>query len=666
MRNTMIAVLVVLILAGFVSADVPRLISYQGRLTDGAGIPLAGVHNITFSLYTDPISGPAIWMETQTVAVSVKGLYNVMLGSIASLSSIDFSQQYWLGIAVDGGAEICRYELGASPYALNIADTVLQTNGYVFTDGTTRGCLAQSGLSLASGQVSLPIRNATAVYGYGDYDVGMYGYSDLWEGVIGYSIGDDGVQGVSTSNTYAGVHGINTSVGTVEGYLAYNGYGLYTSYNAYISQYLQLGGIISHPGAGEGKIYYNSIDKTAYLFDGTVWQDLLGSGGVSLWTAHATDPYIYPNNNSDIWVKDTGEMFAFQVNGTASTGASIYGFHTASGAGERYGVIGSCGSLPAGSGTNYGVKGSATGGTINYAVYGDVGGNDGYGVYGSGGAGKPWGYLGGQDCAVHGEGSVNGTASSGDAVGYFKNTITSSDAAGVYAECANTDFYGYGGYFEGGYTGIYAEVNPTGSNIYYGLHGAVVGGSGTNYGVYGYAAGGSTNWSGYFDGSVYGDDASAGIKAFLIDHPSDPEHKLLRHYSIESPEVLVIYRGKVSLDASGEAEVEMPAYFLDLTDENNVTVTLTAIGRTPFLTSYEWDSQTAVVSIYGEPEREVSYQVSAERDDPVKRLLVKPIEEQKGYGKACPDSKLLIPDAYGYPKEMGTTYHPEKQKTIER
>ncbi len=803
-------VIAVLFLAGLAFSDVPHLISYQGLIVDditGDPVPDGG-YPITFRLFDVETGGSEIWSESYPSVTVTGGLYSVMLGSMTAFPfSVDFSERYWLEVVFDGTTLSPRYELGASPYALNISDSVYNIAGYVFGDGYTEGCLAQSGLSLPSGEIVSPTRDATAVYGFGDFDVGVYGYSDLWEGVIGYSTGDDGVQGVSTSGSYAGVHGMNTSGTTVEGYLGFNGYGIYTPHNAYISEYLQLGGITSAPSPGEGKIYYNSTDKTAYLFDGSVWQNLVGGsagphnhwgetwsgtgsgltlestggtghglsvdiepqstdgsmwlisasynavvglstgseysagvygycngmannsggvvgafssvtwgglgyvdgsgsvwggyfsgdvnidgdltvtgsypGGISLWNDGGT--YIEPVNNTNVSINDAGATFDLQVNGTSSTGASIYGFHTASGAGERYGVLGSCGSLPAGSGTNYGVKGSATGGTINYAVYGDVGGNPGYGVYGTGGAGKPFGYLGGQDYGVYGEGSVLGAASTGHSIGYFKNTVTSSDAAGVYAECANTDYYGYGGYFKGGYYGVKGEVAPTGDLAYYGVEGYVhsVGGAagdnygvygiasgsgmkygvygvasglGTNHGVYGDAMGGTTNWAGYFNGNVnITGSISKGSGSFLIDHPDDPLNKTLRHNFVESPENLCLYRGKAKLDANGEGIVEMPSYFKSLTEEDEASINLTPVGK-PFPTGCDWNDDFTAFTVYGEPGREVYYIVLADRDDPVMRELYRPVEETKGENNGWEKGKLLYPEAYGYPEEMGVDY----------
>ena len=80
------------------------------------------------------------------------------------------------------------------------------------------------------------------------------------------------------------------------------------------------------------------------------------------------------------------------------------------------------------------------------------------------------------------------TSATAARTGSFINTEASTDNYAVYGECASTDYYGYGGYFKGGYKGVYATVSPTGSNIYYGLQAEVSGGSGTNYGVYGYSS----------------------------------------------------------------------------------------------------------------------------------------------------------------------------------
>jgi len=50
--------------------------------------------------------------------------------------------------------------------------------------------------------------------------------------------------------------------------------------------------------------------------------------------------------------------------------------------------------------------------------------------------------------------------------------------------------------------GVRGVVDPSGSSLYFGVTGRVIGGSGTNYAVWGYASGSGTNYAGYFDGDV--------------------------------------------------------------------------------------------------------------------------------------------------------------------
>ncbi|MCD6595552.1 hypothetical protein J7L68_07755, partial [bacterium] len=177
------------------------------------------------------------------------------------------------------------------------------------------------------------------------------------------------------------------------------------------------------------------------------------------------------------------------------------------------------------------------------------------------------------------------------------------------------------------------------------------------------ASGATTDWAGYFNGDVnITGSLSKGAGSFLIDHPLDPLNKTLRHNFVESPENLCLYRGKMTLDSDGTATITMPDYFAALTKENEATVILTPIGRTPFLASYEWNNDFTSFTIYGKPNGSVSYQVLADRDDPVMHELYHPVEEEKGTGNGWTPGKLLYPTAYGYPKEMGQEYENTQQQ----
>ncbi|MCB2219859.1 MAG: hypothetical protein KQI35_05630 [Bacteroidetes bacterium] len=201
-----------------------------------------------------------------------------------------------------------------------------------------------------------------------------------------------------------------------------------------------------------------------------------------------------------------------------------------------------------------------------------------------------------------------------------------------------------------------------------------------NYNNYGWVGNQFAGIRGYSDGGTIGDAAvkgwadgnavaadfhgsvvisgsiSKGSGSFLIDHPLDPENKLLRHNFMESPENLVVYRGKIKLNSKGVTKVMLPDYFEALTKENEATVTLTSIGK-PFLTGYEWEQNYKGFKVYGEPYREVSWVVYADRDDPVIQKLARPVVEEKGqYNPYCEKGKLLYPEAYGYPESSLNDY----------
>src|SRR3989344_2704942 len=93
-------------------------LNYQAKLTDAAGIAVSdGTYSIVFSLYTVVTGGANIWTETMSISV-VDGLFSTMLGSVTSLTSVDFNQTLYLGINVASDGEMTpRKTLGAVPAA---------------------------------------------------------------------------------------------------------------------------------------------------------------------------------------------------------------------------------------------------------------------------------------------------------------------------------------------------------------------------------------------------------------------------------------------------------------------------------------------------------------------------------------------------------------------
>ncbi len=154
---------------------------------------------------------------------------------------------------------------------------------------------------------------------------------------------------------------------------------------------------------------------------------------------------------------------------------------------------------------------------------------------------------------------------------------------------------------------------------------------------------GQGGWYGLFS---IGNTGATGVKTFAIDHPEDPENKILKHFSIEANEVLNLYRGVVVLDGSGEATVELPSYF-DLIN-TNFSYQLTAIG-TPQQPYVLTEIAGNTFEVAGAPNSKVSWTVYANRND--KYLQQNPEEGVDVVVKTGErQGKYLNPELYGMPE----------------
>lgn len=100
-----------------VQAEVPKLLNFQGRLTDAAGGIVSGTKNIAFKIYAAENGGNELWSETQNVTLDSNGLYNVLLGEQTTLN-LDFDGAYWIGIKVENDAEMTPlFRIVSSAYA---------------------------------------------------------------------------------------------------------------------------------------------------------------------------------------------------------------------------------------------------------------------------------------------------------------------------------------------------------------------------------------------------------------------------------------------------------------------------------------------------------------------------------------------------------------------
>jgi hypothetical protein len=95
--------------------SIPRLIHYQGKLTDLAGIPITGTRSMMFKLYSGTSS---YWNETQTVSVN-RGIFNVLLGSATPISTVPEAGACSLQIIVEGLPIVPKVMLVSTPYCFN-------------------------------------------------------------------------------------------------------------------------------------------------------------------------------------------------------------------------------------------------------------------------------------------------------------------------------------------------------------------------------------------------------------------------------------------------------------------------------------------------------------------------------------------------------------------
>ena len=122
MRLTAILFIAALLLAPCLAqADISPWISYQGVLRDGSGSPVSdGSYDVSFRIYDVETGGTVLWTENQTLTAT-GGIINAHMGSVTPLD-IEFDVPYWLGISVEGGAELFpRAALTTVPSAVHAA-----------------------------------------------------------------------------------------------------------------------------------------------------------------------------------------------------------------------------------------------------------------------------------------------------------------------------------------------------------------------------------------------------------------------------------------------------------------------------------------------------------------------------------------------------------------
>jgi hypothetical protein len=233
----------------------------------------------------------------------------------------------------------------------------------------------------------------------------------------------------------------------------------------------------------------------------------------------------------------------------------------------------------------------------------------------------------------------------------YASTANSSQSYNIFSEGATNSIlgksyvangvgvFGQGVYSVGtvGGIGVYGQVpavggiGVVGENTNTGGAGIGVKGVASGYGVYAVSSAGTAVYASGPTG-LYAASTSAAFAincnndiwiagraykqggGFIIDHPTDPENKLLNHNFVESPEMMNVYRGRVTLDSNGEATVTLPSYF-EAANENPEYI-LTSIGASmPGIFVAEEMKNGAFKISGGVAHKSVSWLVTAARAD---------------------------------------------------
>jgi hypothetical protein len=404
-----------------------------------------------------------------------------------------------------------------------------------------------------------------------------------------------------------------------------------------------LTGTYPNPQIAEGAV---TSDKMSFPFE---------------WSGSAQGSSFYLTNS-------TSDFLGTAIRGETTNETGItYGVYGQTNSSEGSGVHGFASHV---SGTNYGVSGLSNS-TSGSGVFGQATASSGgaRGVYGLSWASSGSGVFG---WAVSETGLTYGVqgisnSESGRGVTGFANA-SSGQTSGVYGQANSPSGRGV---FGVGRLGVYGRSPDTDGGGGIGVFGAAEGVSGTSIGVYGHAQspngrgvyGISLNAEGYgvlgesFLSAGYGvysigSFAATGTKDFQIDHPLDPAHKYLNHFSTEGPQPYLVYKGNVFLDANGRAWVDLPDYFEAI--NRDVHYQLTPIGGSaPELHIGQKVTNNRFQIAGGKPGLEVSWTVMGIRNDPFLRnnpvtdVQNKPVERSGRY---------IHPQFYGQPATMGVFY----------
>jgi hypothetical protein len=624
----------------WVAGRAQAVITYQGYLRMG-GAPANGNFDFIFTLYDAPMAGNQVGAQVRINNKLVRnGLYTVELdfGPQNVIWNALPARNRWLEIQVRpaGGGNFMtlapRVRIHAAPYAWA-----------AFPVGPAAGDLAGNYPNpLVVGFRGLPLAqfNAANPPNVGDFL--------FWDGGFWRPAGGAGGAGLVNGALLfwnAGIlrwqpMAVAPAVGNVP---VWNG-------NAWVP------GVIPPGGPAGGDLFGNypnpmvaglrgrpispNIPQTGQVLK---WDGLMWTPANDLTDGNFTLPFTggaAVQNGATFAIANpasTGQAVAISGASASTSGTGILGEATAT-TGEAYGVIGRSASQ-----SGRGVFGEATASSGNtYGMYGRASSTSGVGVFGEATAtsGNTYGIVG-RASSTSGVGVLGeATATTGNTYGgLFQNP--SSSGAGVYGYAQATTGTNFGV--------VGRSESPSGR----GVVGVAEASTGTNYGVLGRTNSSANGWGVYAGGRL----GASGTKSFQIDHPLRPETHFLNHFCIEAPEPYNLYRGTVTLDANGEAWVQLPDYFEAINRDASYHLTPIGAAMPNLHVAVEIQGNRFKIA-GGAPFKKVSWEVKAVRNDPWVQQYGYQTEQEKPKEY---QGLYLHPELYGQPKERGIFYTPTQE-----
>ncbi len=668
-------------------------VSYQGTLTDDAGVPAEpDIYDFQFSIYKELSGGSPLWSTVEAVDVGAKGLFSVILGPISidvfsdPADPVEDGLRYLQITLLPDEIFEPRTPVTATPYSAVAGrlDGDLTTDDGIISMIDTTGDTIRAALVNTSG-------------GGGGASLSLQSFSPLGE-TFGSVIANAGAEEATFRlfQPLAPDPSIELIVGDFNPMMV-----LYDDASGDTSAILSMFELRFPTSSGYGRTVNSattysrgglySIDTTgdtilavssdgdivtsgtvqsgnSIVVDGIADQIRVSAGELAI----GLDPSEGSFSNIMVGIGTEAPVARLDVNGSTKT----LGFVMLPGAADGYVLTSNASGIgswqpPSGGGANGWVD---TG-----PVYLETE-TDSVGI----GTSNPIARLHVESEDIYGGYFRASYPSTGTSAinAQYDGPAGTYDARGIYAKSKPQDNFGIGGYFEGGYNGVYGKTISAGSAMYTGVRGRASGGSGSNYavhatalnstdenigvfgmasatddlafcyGIYGSVDISDSGYAGYFDGNVWiTGNLYKGSGSFTIDHPLDPENKYLLHSFVESPDMMNVYNGNITTDANGDAVVTLPDYFEAL--NKDFRYQLTVIGQFAQAIVAEKISGGQFSIKTDKPNVEVSWQVTGVRQDPYANANRIPVEMTK---RADQRGRYMHPESYGLDKSRSIDY----------